>query len=631
MRIMYLKSSFRHNPTLQDIAAYYRLVESYRNETDRVCHRTLLNIGFWPDATIAQKVKVLDLLNSRYKNEQALFEEQDQAVLEWVNHFWNQMIEKKTIDRKSIEQQHRLVKVDTIKHKEAREIGTEWICANTWNNLKLTELFEGLGWPRENIQLAMTQIISRAVYPGSELATSRWISDNSAICDITGYAINKITKDKLYQSALELYKHKDTIEKYLSTKTNELFDLQDRIMLYDLTNTYFEGSKRNSQLAKYGRSKEKRNDAKLVVLAMVINIEGFIKYSAIHEGNYSDTSDISALLTKLSVNTSAAKPIVVMDAGIATEKNLETLTQKGYKYVVVSRAKIKDYKPVQEGKETYLLTKSKKIIRLQAVKTEKYTDSFLKVESEAKGLKEQGIENRLEQGYEKQLHLIKQGLAKPRGVKKVDKVQQRLGRAKQKYPSVHQLYNIYLDIDSSKKIVTDLHWQRDIEKSEEVKSRLGVYFLRTNLEETDEALEWMIYNTIREIESTFRILKSDLDLRPVYHKNDASTMAHLHLGMLAYWLVNTIRYQLKQVGINDDWKEIKRKASTQKCVITTAQNSFDKIIQIKRCTEPSEDLTKIHEALNKQKSKPFKQLKFVVHKPPPEKTETHANAQFLLE
>ncbi len=378
-------------------------------------------------------------------------------------------------------------------------------------------------------------------------------------------------------------------------------------------------------------AKKSASDAKLVVLAMVINIEGFIKYSAIHEGNYSDTSDISMLLTKLSVNTSAAKPIVVMDAGIATEKNLETLTQKGYKYVVVSRAKIKDYKLVQQGKETYLLTKSKKIIRLQAVKTEKYTDSFLKVENKAKGLKEQGIKNRLEQGYEKQLHLINQSLAKPRGVKKVDKVQQRLGRAKQKYPSVHQLYNIYLDIDSSKQIVKDLHWQRDIEKCEDVKSRLGVYFLRTNLEETDEALEWMIYNTIREIESTFRILKTDLDLRPVYHKNDASTMAHLHLGMLAYWLVNTIRYQLKKVGINDDWKEIKRKASTQKCVCTTAQNSFDKIIQIKRCTEPSKALTKIHEALKEQKPKPFKQIKFVVHKPPLKKTETHTNAQFLLE
>ena len=622
---MYLKVSFRHNPDIRDIAAYYRLVESYRNQLDRVCHKTLLNIGFWADATREQKDKVVDHLNERYKNELAIFQETDDQVMEWVNSFWKEMIANKTIDRKRMEEKHRLVKVNTIKHKEAKEIGTEWICANTWHQLKLTELFENLGWSEEKVQLAMTQVISRAVYPGSELATGKWIKENSAVCDITGYDVNKITKDKLYQSALDLYQHKATIEKHLSTTTNELFDLQDRIMLYDLTNTYFEGNKRDSQLAKYGRSKEKRSDAKLVVLAMVINIEGFIKYSAIHEGNYADTADIKTLLEKLSSNTStAAKPIVVMDAGIATEKNLATLTGQEYKYVVVSRAKIKDYQPVQQGKETYLLTKSKKIIRLSLVQSEKYTDSFLKVESPAKAMKEQGIKNRLEQGYEEQLHLIKQSLSKPRGIKKADKVQQRIGRAKQKYPSIHHLYNITLDIDTATKIVKNLYWQKDMAKAQQANGKLGVYFLRTNLADTDEALEWMIYNTIREIESTFRILKTDLDLRPIYHKNDTSTMAHLHLGLLAYWLVNTIRYKLKQSGINDDWKEIKRKASTQKSVLTTAQNSYDKMIQIKRCTEPTADLIQIHNALKQQKPKPFKQIKFVVHKPPPEKSEIHA-------
>ena len=626
---MYLKASFRHNPEIKNIAPYYRLVESYRNENDRVCHKTLLNIGFWPDASRGQKDKVVCHLNARYKNELALFEEPDQQVLEWVNHFYNEMIVRKAIDRKAMEQMHTLVKSDTIKHKEAREIGTEWICANTWNKLKLSELFEGLGWHEQQIRLAMTQVISRAIYPVSELSTSKWIKDNSAICDITGYDVNKITKDKLYQSALDLYKHKDTIEKHLATKTNELFDLQDRIMLYDLTNTYFEGSKKKSRLAKYGRSKEKRSDAKLVVLAMVINIEGFIKYSAIHEGNYADTSDINTLLEKLSINTSNIRPIVVMDAGIATEKNLEILSQKQYKYVVVSRKKIKDYQAVQQGKETCLLTKSKKLIRLTLVQSGQYTDSFLKVESEAKGLKEQGIKNRLEQGYEQQLEIIKKSLSKPRGIKKTDKVQQRIGRAKQKYPSIHHLYNIHLDIDRSNQTVTNLFWQKDIEKAREAENKVGVYFLRTNLEGPDEALEWMIYNTIREIESTFRVLKTDLDLRPIYHKNDASAMAHLHLGLLAYWLVNTIRYQLKQSGINDDWKEIKRKASTQKSILTTARNTYDTIIQIKRCTEPTENLKKIHDALNNQKPKPFKQIKFVVHKPPLKKTETPMIAHFM--
>ena len=142
-----------------------------------------------------------------------------------------------------------------------------------------------------------------------------------------------------------------------------------------------------------------------------------------------------------------------------------------------------------------------------------------------------------------------------------------------------------------------MHWQKDAAKADEANKKLGVYFLRTNLKDTDEALEWMIYNTIREIESTFRLLKTDLDLRPIYHKKDASTMAHLHLGLLAYWQVNSIRYQLKQSGIHDNWTEIKRKASTQKSVLTTAQNSYDKIIQIKRCTVPTEDLQQIHKAI----------------------------------
>ena len=629
---MYLKASFRNNPETKNIAAYYRLVESYRNEDDRVCHKTLLNIGFWTDATSEQKDKVIDYLNQKYKSELTLFEETDEQVLGWVNHFWNVMIAKKSIDRKTIAQKHKLVKVDSIKHKEAREIGTEWLCANIWNQLKLTKLFENLGWNEEKTQLAMTQVISRAVYPGSELATSKWIKDNSAVCDITGYDVNKITKDKLYQSALDLYKHKDAIEKHLSTTTNELFDLQDRIILYDLTNTYFEGTKNKSTIAKYGRSKEKRSDAKLVVLAMVINIEGFIKYSSIHEGNYADTSDIKSLLQKLnSNNITTAKPIVVMDAGIATEKNLETLTQQGYKYVVVSRAKLKDYEPVQAGKETYLVTKSKKIIRLSLVQHQKYTDSFLKVESPAKAMKEQGIKNRYEQGYEKQLELIKKSLTKPRGIKRTDKVQQRIGRAKEKYPSIHQHYNIDFDIDEPTNTVLNIYWYKNAAKETEANNKLGVYFLRTNIKNTDEALEWMIYNTIREIESTFRLLKNDLDLRPIYHQNDASTMAHLHLGLMAYWLVNTIRHQLKLSGIKDDWQEIRRKASTQKLVTTTAQNSFDKIIQIKRCTEPTEDLKQIQNAIKYIKPKPFKEIKFVVHKPPQKKMTPRYTSQFMKE
>jgi hypothetical protein len=128
------------------------LVESFRNEAGRVCHKTLLNIGFWADATRGQKDSVVNCLNERYKNELALFNEADEQVVDWVNQFWNEMIAKKTIDRKTMAEKHRLVKVDTIRHKEARETGTEWICAQTWNQLRLTELFQSVGFSEEKIQ-----------------------------------------------------------------------------------------------------------------------------------------------------------------------------------------------------------------------------------------------------------------------------------------------------------------------------------------------------------------------------------------------------------------------------------------------------------------------------------------------
>jgi transposase len=127
---------------------------------------------------------------------------------------------------------------------------------------------------------------------------------NSTVCELTGYPVEKITKDKLYQSALDLYAKKDGLENHLSKRTNELFDLHDKIILYDLTNTYYEGEKRNSKLAQYGRSKEKRSDAKLIVLALVVNPEGFLKYSNVYQGNTADNTTLPGIIKGLRGQTS---------------------------------------------------------------------------------------------------------------------------------------------------------------------------------------------------------------------------------------------------------------------------------------------------------------------------------------
>lgn len=495
------------------------------------------------------------------------------------------------------------------------------MCYQSWNQLQLSEFLVSQGFSENQAQLAATQVISRAVYPASELKTTSWIQQNSGVCELTGYKIENLTKDKLYQSALALQQIAPALQSHLSQRTNSLFNLEDKIILYDLTNTYFEGSMRQSELAQYGRSKEKRNDAKLIVLAMVVNVEGFIKHTALHQGNIADCNTLKDTIKKIDSSLGIEKPIVVLDAGIATEENLTMLQTQGYKYVCVSRNKLKNYEAVSSKLPIILTTKGKQKIQIKAVHNASNTDYYFEVNSPKKAIKEIGMKNAFEKRFEEELQKIKHALGKKSGVKQIDKVNQRIGRAKQKYPSVQYYYNLELHNDIEKNIVLDITWSKNEELHKQKTETLGVYFLRTNMNLKEEKVVWDIYNTIREIESTFRTLKTDLDLRPIYHKSDAGAMAHLHLGIMAYWLVNTIRFQLKEKGIHSSWTEIVRIGNTQKMITTSGQNTYNKIISVRKCSEPNENLKQIYAAL-RVKTKPFKKIKSVVHKTTAKKIET---------
>ena len=611
---MYFKFSLRYNKDKQQLDAYYRLVESYRNAEGRVCHRTIVNLGYTDDKYSPEQLnQTARILTDRYSQKQRLFEPTDPAVIELAETLWKRIVEDKRLDLTLHSPTSPQINADTMRHSNVREIGSEWICHQSLEELGLTKVLAQAGFTPEQIQLALTQIVSRAVYPASELKTASWIKENSAISELTGVDCPTITKDKLYESALRLYRVKDQLEQHLSHKTNELFDISDKIVLYDLTNTYFEGQYSDSNLAKRGRSKEKRSDAKLVVLALVVNIHGFIKYSAIHQGNMADCKNLSLMIDKLSRSTNAENPVVVMDAGIATEENLEMIRAKGYHYLCVSRAKLKDYRAIS-GRMTVLLeTKSKRHVRLKAVSNHRNTDYYLEVASEDKYETANSMRSQFEQRFEMELQKIAQSLSRKGGTKKTAKIHERIGRAKERYPSVQYYYDIAVTVSEDPDFATAVSWSKNEQLYDKKEASLGLYFLRTSLLLEDEVMIWNIYNTIGEIEASFRILKNDLDLRPVYHKSDAGTMAHLHLGLLAYWVVNTIRCKLKAHGINSNWQEIVRIGNTQKIITTQGTNTSGAVIGIRKCSEPSEQLRNIQSVLLIN-PKPFTKRKSVVHK-----------------
>ena len=293
--------------------------------------------------------------------------------------------------------------------------------------MRFSTLLEQQGWADADIRLALTHIISRAVCPASELKTSRWIKENSAMCQVTGFDVHKVTKDRLFKVSTKLYKEKDALEQYLSLRTNELFDIEDKITLYDLTNTYFEGRKVGSKFSKFGRSKEKRSNAKLVILALVVNPEGFIKYSAILEGNMFDPAILEAMIESLRLKTSSSanKALIVMDADIATEDNLKMVKEKGYDYLCVTRSTMKNYKVEADATTVTINDNKKQKIELCRVKSERNSDYYLKEESHTKELKERSMNEQYRTRFEDGLQIIADSLTKKGGVKQADKVYER--------------------------------------------------------------------------------------------------------------------------------------------------------------------------------------------------------------
>jgi transposase len=576
---------------------YYRLCESYRLG-DKVRHRTILSLGTLIELTDNKDFKLLaDRIEQLVGGKQSLFPTSE-AVEKLAHKFYAQIHEGKLVDRvvvDPVEKNFQAVDLDSIELENVREIGSEWMCYQAARQLDLRGYFEKTGLSPEEIDLAHTHIISRAVHPASEHATAEWLHENTALCELLGMESSSVNRFKLYDTSRLLYGHRDGIENFLSHKTSELFDLDDKIILYDLTNTYFEGRKANSNIAMFGNSKEKRKDAKLVTLALVVNVQGFVKHSKIYRGNIGETTTLEAIVNELSTQTSftGRKPMVVMDAGIADEENLKMLKSKGYNYLCVTRGKLKDYVAVKEqGKPVVVTDKRNSPVELLRIEKEGIDDSLLYVRSERKAIKELSMHENFTSHFETGLTQIQEGIQKKGGTKSIEKVWERIGRLKEKYPSAHRFFDIQISHDGKK--ATTLTWKRIIPTSPKEE---GVYFLRTSIKEIDEVTFWDIYNTIREIEASFRILKSDLEIRPVFHKSDENTMAHLFLAVLAYQLVSTIRYQLKAKGIHHDWSHIVRIMNTQKAATVTMQDKNDQKIYIRKCSKPETKAREIYDAL----------------------------------
>ena len=486
------------------------------------------------------------------------------------------------------------IDIKQLEVQDVKSFGAEHLCKQVLDKLNLKKCLASLGFKDTQIQKSLISIAARAIFSSSEFKTSQILKMNSELQYCFGIK-KEITHKQLYAVSDKLYKHKQRIDSFLHKRIKNIFNLDDKLVIFDISNTYFETGKADNKIAKYGRSKEKRSDCPLVVFTGVINAEGFIRHSRIYPGNTTDSTTIKDMIKDLIKHSpSEAKQCIVIDAGIATEDNLAYINSKGYKYVCVSRKRLKDYPIEIKPSISQLTDRNRNKIELSIFKPKGFTDTWMYIQSESKKLKEESMNEKLKQRYEEDLALIQKAIHTKGGTKNINKVWERIGRAKEKHNRVSTNYKIA--IVQKNDIATKMTWVIVSNKSKEAKTK-GIYFIRTNYQNPNEKELWDIYNTIREVEATFRCLKSDLNIRPIHHQKDHRIEAHIYLTILAYQLVNTIRYMLKEQSIKHDWRNIVRIMSTQ--TIQTIKLPTDKkTIHLRKPSKPIEQVEQIYKATN---------------------------------
>ena len=332
---MFIRTVYKRNKTGSVKYECQQLVESIRTEKG-VRQKLLLSLGSlplskdkWP--RLAKRIEAII-------REQQTFFKEEREIEQLAKKFAQQFNEKHAVDIEF--NKFETVDIQSLENHRVRHIGGEYLGATFFNKLHLDRCLKACGFSKRQIEIAILLIIGRLVHPGSERHFFRWAQHLSGLDEIINTDFNHLSLNSLYKVTDLLYDSKDEIEIHLRAREKDLFSLDETIILYDLTNTHFEGQAASNSNAKFGRSKQKRSDCRLLTLGLVIDSKGFPKTSQVFSGNQSESETLLEMVNTLHKKdpTNNHKPTVVIDAGIATDKNLKELKEH-YHYISVSRKK----------------------------------------------------------------------------------------------------------------------------------------------------------------------------------------------------------------------------------------------------------------------------------------------------
>ena len=482
------------------------------------------------------------------------------------------------------------VDIDSMQDSQVRAIAVEHVALHAISQLGLVEKLTELGINGVMRACILGNLIGRMAAPASELATWNWLQTESALGELLDVDFCALSHMRLYRASDLLMSQRQKIEAHVFGAVTSLFGLTETVTLYDLTNTYMEGQAELNAKAQLGRSKEKRSDCPLVTLGLVLDGSGFVRRSKTFEGNVSEGTTLEVMLAGLQAPAGA---LVIMDAGIATQANIDWLIENKYRYLVVRRGGVRSFDATLS---VATQTQGGETVRLQKALSADGKELELYCHSEGRQAKEEAMVKRFCTAFEAGLQKIAEALSKPRGEKRAAKVQERIGRLKQKSRGASQHYQITLTADESGKTVASMSWTKELVAGT-MATHPGVYCLRTNVLDWDEERLWQTYATLTDIESVFRSLKSELGLRPVFHHKEDRADGHLFITVLAYQCVQVIRTKLKESGIKDSWATLRKTLQVQRRTTTSMRRSDGRTVHVRKTSKAEPALMRVYQAL----------------------------------
>jgi transposase len=503
---------------------YWSLVETVRT-ADGPRQKTLCYLGELNSSAHSRWLRTVEVFNEQGEREQLkLFPAQ--------------------VEPPADDPQVARVLVKKVRLERMRQFGTCWLGLELWRRLGLDRFFEAcldeqtadVPWSRVAAVLA----INRLCAPGSELAIEERWYPSTALNDLLEIAEGKINDTRLYRCLDRILPHKTKLEQHLKQRYGELFGAEFDVLLYDLTSTYVEGAAEKNPMMARGYSRDHRPDCEQMVIALIVNSEGFPFSYETFNGNRTDVSTMETILRMVERKYGKARRIWVLDRGIVSEENLAAIRKRGGQYLVgTPRSQMKQFEE-ELLKDNW--TRVQPEVEVKKVAIPKGEETYILCRTAGRKEKEKAIRQRFSAHMEDALQRLDKTIETGR-LKDRNKMERRLGRIQASHSQVSDLYEVALQ-DTPNGI--RLRWAIREERRVWRDLREGAYMLRTNLQTGTVEELWSEYMQLTEAEAAFRTLKSELYIRPLFHQLEARVKAHVLVAFLGYALWVTLKHLLKR-------------------------------------------------------------------------------------